>query len=89
MIGFVEEWTAVGIVAGSLTAVITCGYAVVRAWRSIKRRLVEAWSAAVDHSETGHLVRYHLGPNSGTPPIHERIRRLEVVHGIKDTEETI
>jgi hypothetical protein len=25
-----------------------------------------------------HLTEYHLGPNSGAPPLHKRIARLEV-----------
>jgi hypothetical protein len=37
-----------------------------------------------EHTE---YVRYHLGPNGTTRPIHERIRRLEEVSGVPRQED--
>lgn len=39
-----------------------------------------AWfkkQVAEELEPTAHLVEYHLGPNSGTTAIHERLARLE------------
>jgi hypothetical protein len=77
--------TDIGIVAGVFTAVVT---AVAVFWRTppvcwfrrhlseslgewIKERVTEASS---DHYE---YVRYHLGPNGDTKPIHARLQDVE------------
>lgn len=89
----VDTWTDAGKVAAAVTALIGCGYAIRRAVASIRAWVVsmvartkEAFSAAVDDSATGHLVKYHLGPNGKTTPMHVRMARLEVVHDIEDQE---
>ena len=84
-------WTDAAVMAGAVTAIIGAGYAVHRALRSVRAWIERAWDRAetafgkaVDASKTGHLVRYHLGPNGNTTPMHERMRRLEVAHDIED-----
>jgi hypothetical protein len=67
-----------GIVAGALSAIIGLFYVLARAVRSVQAVSIAAISAAVDASRTGHLVDYHLGPNDGTTPLHERVNRTEV-----------
>ena len=82
----VATWQDAGIIAASISALIAAGYAIRRAAKSLRASIEQAWSAAVDASETGHLVRYHLGPNGTTRPIHERLRLLEEAHQIEQQE---
>lgn len=35
--------------------------------------------------DTGHLVRYHLGPNGETKALHKRVGDIERANGIEDT----
>lgn len=35
-----------------------------------------------------HYVRHHLGPNSTSPAIHERLAALERAHGLSPSEES-
>lgn len=81
-----HQWEIVVVIAVGVSAVIGAGYSVGRAFRSCKAAMAEGVSRAVDHSDTGKLVKYHLGPNGTTPPIHQRIRRLEEAHNIEQTE---
>ena len=68
----------VGIAAGAVSAIIGAVYLLQRAFKSMQTISLHAISAAVDASRTGHLVDYHLGPNDGTTPLHERVDRIEV-----------
>lgn len=36
--------------------------------------------------QSAKLIRYHLGPNGSTPPIHRRLAELERVHDIEPPE---
>jgi hypothetical protein len=78
--------SGVDIVVGAsgVSAVIGAGYLVHRAIKSIRAwgaqtwdRLERLFSHAVDNSTTGHLVKYHLGPNGTTRPMHERVGSIE------------
>lgn len=81
-----EEWEIVVVIAVGVSAVIGAGYSIAKAYRSVVAAMAEGVSRAVDHSDAGRLVKYHLGPNGTTPPIHQRIRRLEEAHNIENTE---
>lgn len=84
------------IVAVGITAVIGAGYSVHRAVKSIRtwaEGVVElakhGFSDAVDSSATGHLVKYHLGPNGTTTPMHVRVTEnhdTELRHHKQNTE---
>ena len=89
MLGFLQQWEEAGLAAGALTAILAAGRASLLAWRSLKRRTREAWSAAVDSSDMAHLVRYHLGPNGTTTPMHTRMARLEQAHNIEDATDPL
>lgn len=78
-----------GAWAGFLVALTAAGTAVVKLWRAVRRggERTAAWlrdvvldDLATDVAETKHLVAYHLGPNGGERPMHERVRRIEEVH---------
>lgn len=67
-------------IAVGISAVIAAGYSVHKALKSIRswaRRMIsiaaKEFSDAVDASATGHLVKYHLGPNGSTTPMHVRV----------------
>jgi hypothetical protein len=86
-----QSWIDAGIVAGIVSGIIGCAYTVHRAIRSVRAWFERIWdraetlfSKAVDQSGTGHLVRYHLGPNGTTTPMHTRMARLEAAHDIED-----
>jgi hypothetical protein len=71
------------VLAVGVSAVIAAGYSIHRALRSIRAwgvrtwaRLEDMFSKAVDASNTGHIVRHHLGPNGSTAPMHERVASL-------------
>ena len=66
-----------GIGAGSISAIIGALYLLHRAFRSMQTISIQAISAAVDASRTGHLVDYHLGPNGAATPLHVRVDKLE------------
>ena len=82
MIAYVLSETSLlvqlGVGAGAMSAIIGAVYLLHRAFRSVQTISLQAISAAVDASRTGHLVDYHLGPNDGTTPLHERVDRIEV-----------
>lgn len=61
------------LIAAGISAVIGAGYSIHRLFKS----MVHGFSQAVDNSATGHLVRYHLGPNGTTKPMHERVGSIE------------
>lgn len=79
----------IGIVAGVFTAMTT---ALALLWKTapvlwFRRQMSEslgAWfrdrvqEANADHHE---YVRYHLGPNGSTKPVHERLKSLELKVG--------
>lgn len=72
------------VAASGVSAVIGAGYLVHRAYKSIRAWVAQTWdraerlfSNAVDSSATGHLVKYHLGPNGSTKPMHERVGSIE------------
>ncbi len=79
----------IGIIAGVFTALVG---AIAVAWKTppgrwFRQQLSESageWfeervqSAHADHDE---YVRYHLGPNGTTKPVHERLRSLEQASG--------
>ena len=72
------------VAASGVSAVIGAGYLVHRAYKSIRAWGVQMWdraerlfSTAVDSSATGHLVKFHLGPNGTTKPMHERVGSIE------------
>jgi hypothetical protein len=81
VIAFVVSETSmlvqVGIGAGAVSTIIGAVYLLHRAIGSMQTISLQAISAAVDSSRTGHLVDYHLGPNDGTTPLHERVDRIE------------
>lgn len=70
-------------------SVIGAGFAAVSRWRPVRwllRRILSeplgSWfrehvAEAVEATPTAHLVDYHLGPNSGTTPLHQRIQTCE------------
>ena len=69
---------AVTVIAGGCTAIVTR-----RPFRWLWRTLVSdplsRWFRhQVAESETGKLVKYHLGPNGTTPAVHLRLSRLEI-----------
>lgn len=89
-----QTWIDAGFIAGIVSGVIGCAYTVHRAIRSVHAWIERMWdraeqlfSRAVDASSTGHLVRYHLGRNGTTTPMHERMARLEAAHDIEDRPE--
>lgn len=72
------------VAASGVSGVIGAGYLVHRAYKSIRAWVAQTWdraerlfSNAVDSSATGHLVKYHLGPNGSTKPMHERVGSIE------------
>jgi hypothetical protein len=84
------------VAAIGVSAVIAAGYSIHRAYKSVRAWLDRMWdlaraafSDAVDASSTGHLVRYHLGPNGTTPPMHQRVsenQTLEKLHHEQNTK---
>lgn len=84
------------VAAIGISAVIAAGYSMHRAYKSIRAWLGRLWDAArdafsdaVDASSTGHLVKYHLGPNGTTPPMHQRVtenQELEKKHHEQNTK---
>lgn len=50
----------------------------------VSRQMSEMRDEFVDFRD---YVRYHLGPNSNTTPIHRRLERLESAHNIEDEED--
>lgn len=92
--------TDLGILAGVLTALVSAFYAIGKfstsvrnAWGRLMRWLWSGFEGAVaratddiraDLSKLKHITEYHLGPNGATTPVHERLKRLEEVHDIKD-----
>lgn len=81
-----DDWEALVAIAVGITAIFGALVCVGKFLKSVSTITADVISTAVDHSDTGKLVRYHLGPNGSTPPIHQRIRRLEEVHNIENTE---
>lgn len=81
-----EHWTDIGTRAAVITGVLACLGALVKFARATMRSARRGISAAVDLSDTAHLVRYHLGPNGTTRPVHERLRQLEIAHQIEQTD---
>jgi len=84
----VAAWVgAIVVISGGLTAIFTR-----KPFKWLGRRLVTeplgGWlKRQINESETGHLVKYHMGPNHNTPAIHTRLSRLEVL-SILNTETT-
>ena len=79
---------AIVVITGGLTAIFTR-----KPFRWLGRRLVTeplgGWLRhQINTSDTGHLVAYHLGPNDGTPPVHTRIARLEVLSLLRPEDHT-
>lgn len=72
------------ILAGELSAIVAF-LGLTSRLRPVKwlwRRLVtdplgEWFRHQIKSSETGHLVAYHLGPNSDRRAVHERLERVE------------
>ena len=63
-----------GAGAAALSAIIGLVYLLAKAIRSVQSITIKAISAAVDLSNTGHLVDYHLGPTDGTTPLYQRVQ---------------
>lgn len=80
-----QTWIDIGQTAGIITGVLVCATAVGKALRWFFGWVRRGISAAVDLSDTAHLVRFHLGPNGTTTPMHQRMSRLEEAHGIPDS----
>lgn len=77
-----------GACAAALSAIIGAFYLLHRAFRSMQTISLQAISAAVDASRTGHLVDYHLGPNGTATPLHVRLGVVETsLHGHRLTEQ--
>lgn len=74
----IAAWVgAIVVISGGLTAIFTR-----KPFKWLGRRLftepLGGWLRhQINTSETGHLVKYHLGPNGTTPPMHRRIETLE------------
>lgn len=50
-------------------------------------RLAKKANRIIDTTEqSAKLIRYHLGPNGDTPPIHRRLAQLERVHDLEPPE---
>lgn len=81
-----DDWTLLVAIAGGFTVLFGASVCVGKFLKSLSTVTADVISIAVDHSDTGKLVKYHLGPNGSTPPIHQRIRRLEEAHNIENTE---
>lgn len=86
--------SGVDIVVGAsgVSAVIGAGYLVHRAYKSFRVWAAQVWdraeqvfSKAVDNSATGHLVKYHLGPNGTTRPMHQRVCSIEEAQSTHNT----
>ena len=82
-----QMWVDVGQAAAIVTGVLVCAAAIGKAALWFFGWVRRGISAAVDLSDTAHLVSYHLGSNGTTTPIHERIRQLEIAHNIEVTEQ--
>ena len=77
-----------GIGAGAVSAIIGAFYLLHRAFRSMQTISIQAISAAVDASRTGHLVDYHLGPNGTATALHVRLGVVETsLHEHRLTEQ--
>lgn len=81
-----DDWTLLVAIAGGVTVLFGASVCIGKFLKSLATVSSDVISMAVDHSDTGKLVKYHLGPNGTTPPIHQRLRRLEEVHNIENTE---
>ena len=90
--------SGVDIVVGAsgVSAVIGAGYLVHRAYKSFRAWWAQTWdrlellfSKAVDNSATGHLVKYHLGPNGTTRPMHQRVCSIEEAQSTHHQENTV
>ena len=69
---------AIGIILTTLTLIFT-RKPFKWLWKTLISQPFGHWVRdQVNNSETGHLVKYHLGPNGTTPPMHRRIAVLEV-----------
>jgi hypothetical protein len=69
----------VGIVVGVVAVLGVFARFALWAWRGVWRA-AQRFTRAVDTiDETAHLVKYHLGPNSDSPAIHERLAEVERV----------
>ncbi len=58
------------LVAG---AFVTVAAAIGVVWKMLKG----GWRVASNVQKILHLVEYHLGPNGGNPPLHNRVTRIE------------
>ena len=60
-------------------------------WKTLVSVPFGSWvRSQINDSETGKLVKYHLGPNGTTPPVHRRIAMLELralVDSFEDEDE--
>lgn len=81
-----DDWETLVAIAVGITALFGASVCVGKFLKWLAKVSTEAVSLAVDHSDTGKLVKYHLGPNGTTPAIHTRLRRLEEAHNIENTE---
>jgi hypothetical protein len=61
----------------AIVAFVAALEAIRRVSKWAKQATIAGISAAVDLSDTGHLVAYHLGPNGDTKALHERVKSLE------------
>lgn len=74
--GWIDDWGAIlGAVVAAIT-LLTVGYKMIR-------RLDRNFEMT---ERTHHLVKYHLGPNGDTTPMHHRVARLEVALDIDDDD---
>lgn len=81
---------AIGVVVAGLAAIVGL-FTKSKPFRWVGRKLIsEPFGGWVQRrvedgtSDIRHLTQYHLGPNSGAPPLHTRIAKLEV-RAIVDT----
>lgn len=79
-----ETLASAALLAGELVAIITFLGLTSRLrpvkwlWKQLVVDPIGEWFRhQVKTSETGHLVAYHLGPNSDRKAVHERLERVE------------
>lgn len=78
---FLPEWNLVAWCV-AIVSIVAAAEALRRAFRWFRTAAKNAISAAVDLSETAHLVRFHLGPNGTTPPLHKRVSDIAAIEKV-------
>lgn len=73
MSGLDQTQTVLAVIGGGLAVIAAASRAVAGLFR-MSHKLGDILD---DVRETKHLVKYHLGPNGTTRPMHERLKAVE------------